>query len=184
MPTPPDVFGWEDHHFVAGSPALDFANAVVFRPDPMRREDRFRHPGDVNAWVAAAGLEVAPIVEADMRDVIAVREAIDAFFRQGEGNAKAGAWERLVRQYGRHVAGLAAEPHPSLLAFILDQALALHYSPWRVRVKACGGCGWLFVDRTRNGSRRWCISAMCGSRDKARRYYHRKKARQAPTRPA
>lgn len=184
MPTQPDAFHWEDHHFVAGSPVLDFANAVVFRSDSRRCEDRFRHPRDVNAWIAAAGLDVAPVVEADMRDIIAVRESVDAFFRLGKGNAKARAWERLVRHYGRHVAGLAAKPRPSLLSVILDQALGLHYSPWQVRVKACGGCGWLFVDRTRNGSRRWCISAMCGSRDKARRYYHRKKARQASTRPA
>jgi len=177
MPIPPAAFHWEDHHFVAGSPALDFANAVVYRPDPRRREDRFRHPGDVNAWAAAAGLEAAPVDGPDMRDVIAAREAIDAFFRLPVGMAKTAAWQRLVRLYARHIAGLAAKPHPSLLAFILDQAIALRFSPWQVRVKTCGGCGWLFVDRTRNGSRRWCISALCGNRDKARRHYQRKKAR-------
>lgn len=38
---------------------------------------------------------------------------------------------------------------------------------WR-RVKACPGpgCAWVFVDRSRNGSRRWCDMAECGNRAK------------------
>jgi predicted RNA-binding Zn ribbon-like protein len=38
------------------------------------------------------------------------------------------------------------------------------------------GCDWLFVDTTKNHSRRWCSMSMCGSIDKARRYYQRKRA--------
>jgi predicted RNA-binding Zn ribbon-like protein len=38
-------------------------------------------------------------------------------------------------------------------------------------VKECPGCCWLFLDRSRNGSRRWCDMQTCGSRDKMRRYY-------------
>jgi predicted RNA-binding Zn ribbon-like protein len=47
------------------------------------------------------------------------------------------------------------------------------------RVKMCSGdeCGWLFLDTTKNHSRRWCDMADCGSRAKARRYYQRKRAR-------
>jgi predicted RNA-binding Zn ribbon-like protein len=38
---------------------------------------------------------------------------------------------------------------------------------WR-RVKACPGpgCAWVFHDRSRNGSRRWCDMAECGNRSK------------------
>jgi len=35
------------------------------------------------------------------------------------------------------------------------------------------GCGWLFLDTTRNHSRRWCSSGDCGNRDRARRHYAR-----------
>lgn len=35
------------------------------------------------------------------------------------------------------------------------------------------GCGWLFLDTTRNGSRRWCSMDTCGSAAKARAWYHR-----------
>jgi predicted RNA-binding Zn ribbon-like protein len=38
-------------------------------------------------------------------------------------------------------------------------------------LKECPGCGWLFLDGSRNSSRRWCDMQTCGSRDKMRRYY-------------
>jgi predicted RNA-binding Zn ribbon-like protein len=44
------------------------------------------------------------------------------------------------------------------------------------RLVRCPGheCGWLFLDRT--GRRRWCSMAACGSREKMRRLYARRKA--------
>lgn len=33
------------------------------------------------------------------------------------------------------------------------------------------GCGWLFLDTSRNRSRRWCMMGICGNRAKARRHY-------------
>jgi len=46
------------------------------------------------------------------------------------------------------------------------------------RVGECqgDGCGWLFMDMSRNHSRRWCDMGDCGNRAKARRFYRRKKA--------
>jgi predicted RNA-binding Zn ribbon-like protein len=38
------------------------------------------------------------------------------------------------------------------------------------------GCGWLFLDRSRNGSRRWCTMEACGSFEKARRLTERRRA--------
>jgi predicted RNA-binding Zn ribbon-like protein len=43
------------------------------------------------------------------------------------------------------------------------------------RIKECGACGWLFLDRSKNNARRWCDMQSCGSIDKSRRYYQRKK---------
>lgn len=45
------------------------------------------------------------------------------------------------------------------------------------RVKECSGsdCSWLFVDQSRNRSRRWCDMAVCGNRSKVRRHYERTK---------
>ena len=46
------------------------------------------------------------------------------------------------------------------------------------RVKQCRdeGCGWVFLDMSKNVSRRWCSMQGCGSRAKMRRQYRRKKA--------
>ncbi len=44
-----------------------------------------------------------------------------------------------------------------------------------VRECAATDCGWLFLDTTRNGSRRWCDMRVCGNRAKARRHYERRK---------
>jgi predicted RNA-binding Zn ribbon-like protein len=44
------------------------------------------------------------------------------------------------------------------------------------RVRQCPNCGWLFIDASRNGMRRWCSMNYCGSQVKSRRQYERKKA--------
>lgn len=43
------------------------------------------------------------------------------------------------------------------------------------RVGQCSDaqCGWLFLDMSRNHSRRWCSMEDCGNRAKARRHYRR-----------
>jgi predicted RNA-binding Zn ribbon-like protein len=55
-----------------------------------------------------------------------------------------------------------------LLATVSDQ-----------RLRQCSGkqCTWLFIDSSKNGSRRWCEMQRCGSREKSRRYYHKKQKR-------
>jgi predicted RNA-binding Zn ribbon-like protein len=62
----------------------------------------------------------------------------------------------------------------------LPRVLALHaldllqtMPPDRLRRCDDDGCGWLFLDTTRNHSRRWCSSGDCGNRDRARRHYAR-----------
>ena len=45
----------------------------------------------------------------------------------------------------------------------------------RVRSCAADDCRWLFVDTSKNRSRRWCDMANCGNRAKARRHYRRMK---------
>ena len=61
---------------------------------------------------------------------------------------------------------------------VARDAVALLDGPDRGALKQCPGetCGWLFVDGTRNHSRQWCDSRMCGNRARARRYYHRHRA--------
>jgi predicted RNA-binding Zn ribbon-like protein len=39
------------------------------------------------------------------------------------------------------------------------------------QIRVCGGadCGWIYVDRSRNGLRRWCAMETCGTAEKTRR---------------
>jgi len=43
------------------------------------------------------------------------------------------------------------------------------------RLRQCGGddCGWIFLDTSRNGGRRWCDMRDCGNVAKVRRFRHR-----------
>lgn len=46
----------------------------------------------------------------------------------------------------------------------------------RLRLCANPECGWVFLDQSRTGNRRWCAMRECGSRAKAQSYYHRRRA--------
>lgn len=66
--------------------------------------------------------------------------------------------------------GLAYLNHElALRSFELLQALPL------ARTRICPGphCGWLFIDRSRGGQRRWCDMATCGNAVKTARHYQR-----------
>jgi predicted RNA-binding Zn ribbon-like protein len=55
---------------------------------------------------------------------------------------------------------------------VVLSAAELATSPERERVRECASptCAWLFLDRSRNASRRWCDMTVCGNRAKARRH--------------
>jgi predicted RNA-binding Zn ribbon-like protein len=68
----------------------------------------------------------------------------------------------------------------SMLWPIVGSAADLLTSEKRSRIGQCAddrGCGWLFLDTTRNRSRRWCAMGDCGNRAKARRHYQRTRGR-------
>jgi len=68
----------------------------------------------------------------------------------------------------------ARHPRDLTLALALHTLDLLQTMP-RGRLHRCDdqGCGWLFLDATRNHSRRWCSSTDCGNRDRARRHHAR-----------
>ena len=64
-----------------------------------------------------------------------------------------------------------------LIAPVLWSAGDLLTGPRLDRVRRCANleCGWLFLDDSRAGKRRWCSMSACGNRAKARRHYHKSK---------
>jgi len=76
------------------------------------------------------------------------------------------------------------EDDGDLLAFLrpvaLDAAELLEHEVSRALVGVCeerlvGRCAWLFLDTSRNHSRRFCSMGECGNRAKQRRHYRRRK---------
>jgi predicted RNA-binding Zn ribbon-like protein len=66
--------------------------------------------------------------------------------------------------------GSAASGWDGVADDLLPAVLAL--AEVRDRIRTCGNplCRWLFVDRSRNGSRVWCEMAVCGNRMKVGRH--------------
>jgi predicted RNA-binding Zn ribbon-like protein len=89
--------------------------------------------------------------------------------------------QRIERQAGGFAWGWTedAEALDRMLWPVARSAADLLVSPELKRVRQCAGanCDWLFVDMSRNGSRRWCDMSECGNRAKARRYYERHRAK-------
>jgi predicted RNA-binding Zn ribbon-like protein len=54
---------------------------------------------------------------------------------------------------------------------VLWSAARLLTSDEATQIRVCGGedCGWMYVDRSRNGLRRWCQMETCGTREKSRK---------------
>jgi predicted RNA-binding Zn ribbon-like protein len=65
----------------------------------------------------------------------------------------------------------ATEHLDSVLWPVVRSAAELLVSDEARRIRECGAedCGWIYVDRSRNGLRRWCQMEVCGTREKSRR---------------
>jgi predicted RNA-binding Zn ribbon-like protein len=63
----------------------------------------------------------------------------------------------------------------AMLGPLAESAAAVLTSADVARVRQCGDdeCAWMFMDTSRNHSRRWCDMEDCGNRAKARRHFHR-----------
>ncbi len=95
--------------------------------------------------------------------------------------AEALSLSRIVPMEGRFVwdSGVDQDSPDGMLCAVARSAGDLLTSEELDRVRICDGhdCLWLFMDTSRNRSRRWCDMKSCGNRAKAREHYQRKKAR-------
>ncbi|NKK81082.1 CGNR zinc finger domain-containing protein [Rhizobium leguminosarum] len=175
-------FSWTPHRFAGGALALDVANSVVLRHDTTRQIDRFAVRDQMRSFPSAAAEfsaertlfgDIAPVAAENEADFIALREAIDLYFRK---RILDGGDDQLLASLLEALAKALRDTRPdSLVAATAHSALRLIAMPDPERMKICGNCGWLFIDRSKNRSRAWCDMAVCGNRAKANRHYRRKK---------
>lgn len=65
-------------------------------------------------------------------------------------------------------------PRCLMVGAVLDALALARETPERVRTCAAPECGALYLDTSRNRSRRWCSMEKCGARAKASAYYRRR----------
>ena len=123
------------------------------------REALFRIIGAVTGGSRPAERDLATLNAALPRALNHLRVAPRTSGCQWEWAGEEGAMDRMLWPIARSAADLLVSSEVQ-------------------RVRRCAGetCDWLFLDTTRNRSRRWCDMSSCGNRAKARRHYARKKA--------
>jgi predicted RNA-binding Zn ribbon-like protein len=120
------------------------------------------------ARVFLARTEGRPAANEDLR-------AIDAEYARTAGFARLSATDGgFAWTIDSSATGLDAALRP-----LVESAVALLTSERLARLRRCGNstCYWLFLDETKNCSRRWCEMASCGNLMKVRR--HRARQRQS-----
>ncbi len=61
-----------------------------------------------------------------------------------------------------------------ILLPVVEAAYQLLIGGDHQKIKKCPACGWVFIDKSKGGRRRWCSMDTCGTIDKSRRYYQGK----------
>ncbi len=158
MPAPSRLLG--------GTLCLDFINTPDAVGDPtggasippadLQRIERFR-------------ATLRRILGAEAQGIGAASEDVTALNRL---LSKAGARRGLVSTVRGYGWGWLDEDagFERLLWPVAFSAARLLEGPDLVRLKGCDGCGRLFLDASRNRSRRWCDMQGCGNRAKVARY--------------
>jgi predicted RNA-binding Zn ribbon-like protein len=174
------VFIWNKHRFSGGALIFDLVNTVVRRLDPQRREDRLID-NVATARFASAALAFRredicsrrtdyEVNQAEHALLLEMREAAYRFFmpssrREVSDNAD------LANLLGLISKALSLSPAMPFATDVAMSALSQIKPDQQMRLKACPNCDWLFLDKSKNGSRIWCDMAVCGNRQKARRHY-------------
>ncbi|WP_117194801.1 CGNR zinc finger domain-containing protein [Rhizobium terrae] len=185
---------WVPEHFIGGHPALDLANAVFNRRVPQPDNELLKSAGDVGNWFKASGLAGAREAEAVagiagrpfLKGIHAIREASARIFGLLIGE-KPPAAEALGLLFECAAGGLTCgaigldgtrpklaparwQDPDAVLAVLAMLSIEGFFTLPRDRLRSCPRCGWLFLDTSRGGKRRWCSMRICGNREKVSRH--------------
>jgi predicted RNA-binding Zn ribbon-like protein len=183
--------------FIAGDPALDFVNTVDWT-DAGQVDERLTDYDALVRWSVEAGLLPRSAADrlrrsaatrprearAALAEAIRTREILHEVFSAVAGRRRPGtALRELNALVGDAMGRLvlsdtlrwewrdAGHRLDAVLWPVIRSAAELLASSEAGQIRVCGGqsCGWMFVDRSRNGLRRWCQMRTCGTREKTRR---------------
>ena len=176
---------------------LALANTRCWRGTPAPTEE-LGDPGDLLRWAMRVERLPPDLTErfADPTEVfntaLQLRETIHRCFAATASGgtpadadlaalnaALAAAPARQCVQPGGWYVSEPAASAATLLAPALWSAADLLVGGQLALVRQCANpdCGWLFLDNSKGGNRRWCSMGACGNRAKAHRHYLRQKGR-------
>ncbi len=187
---------------VGGHPALDLANTVAPRPPGPVELEFLPDAAHVLEWARRVGVvdgaEAGRIerawsrspgsTDAALADVLALRALIDPVLAGQRLDTLTRRWATAISRSelvpaGQGAATLVIGTEPTLMIpdRLADAVVDLLRTVDLSRLRTCplpeGGCGWLFLDRSRNGSRKWCSMDDCGTQAKSRRLTARRRAK-------
>jgi predicted RNA-binding Zn ribbon-like protein len=176
--------------FVGGHVALDFVNTAEGRGQPDA-DEALHTASDLRGWGERRGVISAGAGDdADGRELAAALEARELLYRLFLGRAlghraSAADLSRLSRlASSAYQAARLEQDRDGRLGWSWDRsqlatvrhaavtsALQLLSQDPTARLKQCPGdhCGWLFLDTTKRGNRRWCSMSECGQDAKTAR---------------
>jgi predicted RNA-binding Zn ribbon-like protein len=184
---------------VAGPACLELVNTINNWHDPRR--DALAEPETAEAWAAAVlDADVDPLSDATLEGLRGLRRSVREIFRAVAAGTEPRASD-LASLADSYRSGLGAarlgcvgsvyawawtDLSSHITGPFADDAIRLLRDGPLERVGECPGCGWLFLDTSKNARRTWCSMRTCGARDKAKRYYRRThpRASGADTEPA
>jgi len=186
---------------VGGALCLDFANTINSRREP--EHDYLLTYSDLLDWAGKveilSGQQVKSLKQRETQDAKKAEKALEkgrtareliyqifsasankSKLKEDDLTAMTHLYEEAIAN-GQHlkvdnhyeIAWKPDETFDALLWQIISSAENLLLSEELSRVKECPNCGWLFLDTSKNQSRRWCSMNTCGARDKMRRYHSR-----------
>jgi predicted RNA-binding Zn ribbon-like protein len=161
-----------------------FANTI----DMEHGREMLSSPERLVVVLRDLGFDVADATAADLRRAHELRDALRGLALANNGVPAGGgaaavleqaaAEGRLTVRYGGGARLEASAPGvPGALGEIAGVVAAAMLDGTWSRLKACRRevCQWLFYDRSRNSSARWCVMSVCGNRTKTRAYRARRR---------
>lgn len=200
-----------ENEFIAGAVALDFANTIGGSRDRPTHDHIARYAdlvafasqsGYLNSNKATRLIAMAKVEPAAALGVleraVRLRDAIWAVFPVDRGAPSAGDLATISEEAQRAAAHMRLARGGTGFDWSWDDDIEFDRVLWpiarsaadlltsdvnRGSVRECESetCSWLFLDRTRNHSRRWCDMGDCGNRAKSRRFRERRAKERPPS---
>lgn len=161
---PSDVAAWANQAGIVSTPeARRFCNRMENNPGRASRFlERARALREAVFATMSATAKKRPPLSAEL---VTINQEVAAAFSVSKimPSADGQSWSWAIP-------GDAGERIISRVARSTAELLLSHAE--RQRIRECE-CSWLFLDNSRNQSRRWCDMRVCGNRAKARRFRSR-----------